>query len=558
MKSRWFRNAILYQVDPSLFKDANGDGWGDLTGVTERLEHLRSMGATCVWLLPFYRSPFRDHGYDVSDHLSVDPRFGDMADFVLLLERADELGLRVLIELVVQHTSTDHPWFQQARADPESRYRDYYIWSDQPVKTDIEPIFPTVENDVWTWDEQAGQYYRHAFYSHEPDLDIANPAVREEIRRIMAFWLKLGISGFRVDAASHMIERAKVASTRDDGLWWLEELSGFVADRQPDAILMGESDVPAEEYRGYFGDGHRLHLLLDFWMNNHLFLALARGEAAPLARALEERPIPPHGCRYGVWLRNHDELDLERLEPAEREEVMRAFAPDPDMRIYGRGIRRRLAPMLGGDQARLAMSHAIVLSLPGTPILRYGEEIGMGEDLSLQERHSVRTPMQWSDADNGGFSAAPADRLAAPVVDDPGFGYRTVNVERQTADVHSLMEVTRRMAATRLGAREMTGTYRVARFDCPQVFGLRYDEKDGENLSVLTFANLSDRDVAFEIREDDLGDMVELLSDRDYPPPAGKPLSITIGPYGYRWLRRKERPLPPGEAAEARPFQNIQ
>ena len=558
MKSRWFRNAVLYQVDPSLFKDANADGCGDLQGVTERLEHLRSMGATCVWLLPFYRSPFRDHGYDVTDHLSVDPRFGDIADFVLLLERADELGLRVLIELVVHHTSIDHPWFQHARSDPESPYRGYYIWADEPVDDGLEPIFPTVEDGVWTWDEQAGQYYRHAFYSHQPDLDVANPQVREEIRRIVAFWLKLGVSGFRVDAASHMIDRASTVTGHGDGLWWLEDLHRFVADRQPDTILMGESDVPVDEYGGYFGDGQRLQLLLDFWMNNHLFLSLARGEAAPLARALEARPLPPHDCRYGVWLRNHDELDLDRLEPDEREEVMQAFAPDPDMRIYGRGIRRRLAPMLDGNAKRLAMTHAVLFSLPGTPIIRYGEELGMGDDLSLDERNAVRTPMQWSDAENGGFSSAPASELVAPVVDDPRFGYRKVNVESQVPLPDSLMGMTQRMVRTRLGALEMAGDCRVAKFECPQVFGLRFDEKDGELSSMLTFANLSDCAVEFEIREDDLQDMVDVLADTAYPALEGKPLTIRIGPYGYRWLRRKERALPPGEAAKARPFQAIQ
>ena len=279
MRSLWYRNAIIYQIDVSVFRDGNNDGWGDLQGLTAHLEYLRGLGVTCIWLSPFYQSPFRDGGYDITDHLAVDPRFGNLADMVALLEKAEELGIRVMVELVAHHTSDQHRWFQEARRDRNSPYRDYYVWADEPVETDVKPIFPTVEDSVWTWDEEAGQYYRHAFYSHQPDLNIANPAVRTEIEEIMSFWLRLGVSGFRIDAAGHMIDGAKEADPRDDGFWLLNDLRAFATLRRSDAVLLGEVDVPAADYARYFGKGHRLTLVSNFFLNNFLFLALARQQA---------------------------------------------------------------------------------------------------------------------------------------------------------------------------------------------------------------------------------------------------------------------------------------
>ncbi|MCM5679684.1 alpha-amylase family protein [Schlegelella sp. S2-27] len=537
MRPLWYRNAVIYQVDPSLFRDADGDGWGDLRGITERLDYVRSLGATCIWLMPIYTSPFKDGGYDVSDHLAIDPRFGDFADMVGLLEKAEELGIHVLVELVVQHTSDQHPWFQQARRDRNSPYRDYYVWADEPHETEVKPIFPTVEDSVWTWDEVAQQYYRHCFYRHEPDLNHANPKVREEMYRIMAFWLRLGVSGFRVDAAPYMIERAKAADPREDGHWLLDDMREFVAMRRPEAVLLGEVDVEPEVYSQYFGEGDRMTLLLDFWVNNHLFLALARSEAEPLTRALEEQPQPPEHAQYALWLRNHDELDLERLTEDEREEVMQAFAPEENMRAYHRGIRRRLAPMLGGDERRIAMVHSILFSLPGTPILRYGEEIGMGEDLSRPERLAVRTPMQWSDGPNAGYSQGDPQRFPAPVIDDGPFSYREVNAYAHTLRDDSLLKRTSEMVRMRLSLREIGfGTCRPARVDCKHVLALRYDNGS----SVLMLANLSDHEVEVTVEEDDLHDLVDILDDVEYPRPKGRPLVVQLRGYGYRWMRRKE------------------
>ncbi len=532
----WHHDAVLYQVDPLLFLDSDGDGIGDLRGIVHKLEYIRSLGTTTLWLLPVYPSPFRDGGYDVTDHLGIAPRFGDLADFAFLLERAQNLGMRVLVELVMQHTSDQHPWFKEARADRRSKYRDYYIWADAPPDDGLKPIFEGVEDSVWSFDEQAGQYYRHMFYRHEPDLELANPRVREELFRIMAFWLDLGVDGFRIDAVPYMIERARIADPRDDGLWLLKDMHSFAWKRSPGAILMGEADVDAGRYARYFGDDDRLTHLLDFWTNNQLFLALARGEAQPLVEAMHSDLPPSLRRRCAMWLRNNDELDLDRLKPGERQDVLRAFAPDASMRIYGEGIRRRLAPLLDGDPRRLAMAHALLLSLPGTPVLRYGDEIGMGDDLRLPERNSVRTPMQWHDGRNAGFSTADAAALPAPVIDDGAYSFRRINVQAQQWRADSLLARVRGLVQAQLALPETGHDWRVAKFECPCVFGLRYDGRECGDV-LLVFANLAADEVRFDVREDDLDAMVEIAADSDYPDTALRPLRLRG--YGYRWLRRR-------------------
>jgi maltose alpha-D-glucosyltransferase / alpha-amylase len=532
----WHHDAVIYQIDPSLFVDSDGDGIGDLRGIEQQLEYVRSLGVSTVWLMPIYRSPFRDGGYDITDHLAIDPRFGNIADFVSLMERAESLGLRVLVELVMQHTSDQHPWFQAARRDRASPYRDYYIWADEPPADSPDPIFPGVEDSVWTWDEEAGQYYRHMFYSHEPDLDIANPRVRREIERVMAYWLRLGVHGFRIDAVSLMVSRACVADPRDDGLWLLKDLHDFAWQRTPGAILMGEADVAAHRYEDFFGDRDRLTHLLDFATNKHTFLAAARNDTATLLDVLQLETNRSVRGQHAVWLRNHDELDLDHLRPSERAEVMDAFAPDPDMRIYGRGIRRRLAPMLDGDTRRIAMMHALLLSLPGVPVLRYGDEIGMGENLALPERTSVRTPMQWHDGRNGGFSTADREALVAPPIADGPFGYLRVNVECQRWDVDSLLGRVRALVHARLSLPEMGGGWRPVKVEAPAVLGLRYEDPE-HGLVLLVLANLGAEDLTLAVREDDLDAFVDVLCDAPYP---GAPLrALPLRGYGYRWLRCK-------------------
>ncbi|MFC7403688.1 alpha-amylase family protein [Georgenia alba] len=529
----WFADAVIYQVDPNLFADSDGDGHGDLRGLTARLEHVRDLGATCVWILPFYGTPYRDGGYDVSDHRTVDPLFGTMEDLDRLVARAHELGLHVMTELVVQHTSDQHRWFRQARRDPGSPYRDYYVWADHPEETDVEPIFPGVEDSVWAWDQAAGRYYRHLFYSHEPDLDLSRDVVREEIAEVADLWLDHGVDGFRVDAVPSIIERTRAADPTDHGLWWLDELRDHVESRHPEIVLMGEVDEQPEEYVGYFGGNHRLNLILNFWINNHVFLALARGEAGPIVDALEHQPDPPPGARYANWLRNHDELDLERLTDAERAEVFAAFAPEPEMQLYGRGIRRRLSPMLGGDDRWEALAHAVMLSLPGVPVLRYGDEVGQGEDLSRPERTAVRTPMQWTGGRNAGFSES-VDGLAAPLVTAGIFDYRRRNVADQERDPASLLHRIRAMVQARRSLPETTGrTCRPLDVGASSVLALHHGADGGPGVVLL--ANLSAEPAVAELSaalpgEEVLADEVsrELAADGDRLPVAG---------HGYRWLR---------------------
>lgn len=537
MQPLWYRNAVIYQVDVAYFLDADGDGWGDLRGLTERLEHIRGLGANCIWLLPFYASPFEDGGYDVTDHLTVDPRFGDLADFAFLLEKADSLGIRVIIDLVPQHTSNKHPWFEEARRDPQSPYRDYYVWADEPHDDGIEPVFPTVEDSVWTWDDEAQQYYRHVFYDFEPDLELGNPRVREEIHRVMEFWLRLGVSGFRIDAVPYMVERARTADPRDDGHWLLEDLRDFVSARHPEAVLLGEVDVPPEEYAAYFGSGDRLSMVLDFWLNNQTFLALARQDSGPIAKALAEQADPPKHAQFATFLRNHDELDLERLTEDERAEVLDAFAPDDDMRIYDRGIRRRLAPMLGGDHTRIAMAHALLMSLPGSPVLLYGDEIGMGEDRSRPERKAVRTPMQWTDGPNAGFSPADPDDLLAGPISGGDFGFEELNVASLSQQRDSLLAQVGNMVRSRLGALEIGGRCTVLDAGLPSVLCLRH-ESGGRQL--ITAVNLSEEEVVCEVADLDLTGLIDVLADREYASPDGNPPKLELAGHGYRWLRARD------------------
>jgi maltose alpha-D-glucosyltransferase/alpha-amylase len=537
----WYSNAVVYALDVAAFRDSDGDGWGDLAGVRERLDYLASLGVNCLWLQPFYRSPFRDGGYDVADYLDVDRRFGDLADFADLMEAADDRGIRVIVDLVVQHTSIDHPWFRSARSDPRSPHRDYYLWSDTPDAPAPASVFPGVEDGVWTYDEEAGQYYRHLFYAHQPDLNVANPAVREEIFRIMGFWLRLGVAGFRVDAAPYLAQLAAADDPAEDGRWFLRQLREFVRERRSDGLLLGETDVSPEEYAENFGRGDGMNLLFNFYGNCHLFLALARRSAEPLTRAIKEMPAPPPFCGYLNWLRNHDELDLSRLSEPERDEVMACFAPERSMRAYGRGIRRRPAPMLDGDERRLALAHSLVFGVPGTPMIRYGDEIGLGENLDLPEREAIRAAMQWLDGPNAGFSAAEPDELAVPVVADGQFAHDRVNVLEQTRRGGSLLTVVADLARTRRGLQEIgEGQCQVLDVGVDSVLALRHALAGSE---VLVLANLADEPVEVTVPGAAGADYAEVMSDGGYPEPGGEPVTLTLNGYGYRWLRTRDTAL---------------
>ncbi|EPC3763358.1 alpha-amylase family protein [Klebsiella michiganensis] len=530
----WHTRAIIYQIDSALFYDLNGDGCGDIAGIAAKLRYIRRLGATVIWITPFYLTPFLDEGYDVSDHLQVDPRFGQLADIIAFIEQARELGMQVIIELLIQHTSDAHPWFQQARRSRRSPFRDYYLWADSD-DDDTPPMFPGVEESIWSWDDEAGQYFRHMFYRHEPDLNLASPAVIKEVENIVIFWLKLGVSGFRLDAASHLTKQAGRGEEKR-GLWLLEHLRRLVERHNPQAILLGEVDVEVAQYRDYFGDNNRLNMVLNFWLNKYFYVSLASQSAHPLIDAIKKMVVPPDACCFANWLRNHDELDLEGIGNKNKQTVLDAFAPDKEMNVYQRGIRRRLAPMLNGDRRRLAFCHAVLFSLPGVPIMRYGDEIGMGDDLALEERYAVRTPMQWAGSAGSGFSAADPQTFVAPMIDRGPFRYQKVNVADSLLHRHSLLHRIIDIANTRSEFPEIAvAPFRIISTDRQAILGICYDDHER---SVIAFLNFSDKPLRFTAKGIYAAVWTPCLADKTYADALtpGKQAKLEISAYGYRWF----------------------
>lgn len=537
MQNLWYKNAIAYSLDVETFMDSNGDGIGDFQGLTQHLEYLSGLGITCLWLLPFYPSPNRDNGYDVMDYYNVDPRLGTLGDFVEFMHQARERGIRVIVDLVVNHTSIEHPWFQAARSHKDSQYRDYYVWSENPPKSDPKLLmFPNVEDSIWEYDEQAQAYYLHHFYKEQPDLNIANPAVKEEIRKIMGFWLELGVSGFRIDAAPFLIEGIGIeGAKREDLHSFLEEMREFVSSRRGDAVLLAEANVSSEQIPIYFGNGEKMHLLFNFLLNQYLFLALARQESAPLKEGLKSLPNIPSIGQWLNFVRHHDELALNYLKQSQQEEIFQTFAPDEKMKIFGHGIRRRLAPMLENDRRRLELTYSLLFSLPGTPLLRYGDEIGMGDDLSLEGRTSVRTVMQWSDAPNGGFSEAPQDILVRPVIQEGEYGYKQVNVAAQQRDRDSLINWMERAIRIRKQCPELGyGKWQILETDESSVFAHCCEWEDK---TVIVLHNLADKSCMVTLKSNEFGHLIDVFGDRNYETLDEKSLSVPLEAYGYRWFR---------------------
>jgi maltose alpha-D-glucosyltransferase / alpha-amylase len=546
MAEHWYKNAVLYCLDVKSFADGNGDGIGDFAGLTARLQYLAGLNVDCVWLQPFHPSPKRDNGYDITDYYGVDPMLGTLGDFAEFTRCARDKGMRVMIDLVVNHTSIDHPWFQAARSDPASPYRDYYVWADEkPADAHEGTVFPGEQNSTWTWDREAKAYYFHRFYDHQAELNIANPAVRREIEKITGFWLQLGVSGFRIDALPFLIELENLTGVEGlDPHDYLRELRHHVQTLRGDVCLMAEANLPPEDVPDYFGDGDKIHMSFNFWLNQHLFLALARRDARPVRSAWEQLPPLPESCQWNNFLRSHDELDLGRLGDAEREEVFRAFGPRADMQIYGRGLRRRLAPMLDNDRRRLELAHSLLLTLPGTPVLRYGDEIGMGDDLSLPDRESVRTPMQWDGSANGGFSPAAAERLVLPVIADGPFGYPSVNVDRQRYDAQSLLNWLERMIRRRKDCPAFgMGDCSFIDTGHPALLAQRCDH-DGR--AVFALHNFGARRLHFMLPVQDpdapggLGCVHDILAGRRDEVQVDGHYRVTLPPYGYRWLMQSK------------------
>jgi len=541
----WWKTAVVYCMDVQTYLDWNDDGVGDFPGLAERVDYLAELGVTCLWLMPFFPTADRDDGYDITDYYGVDPRLGTPGDFVELVRTARDRGMRVIIDLVVNHTSDRHPWFRSARASKTSRFRDYYVWrSDPPPSSAKDVVFPDRENSVWELDEKTGEWFLHRFYRTQPDLNITNPEVRDEIAKAMGFWLELGISGFRVDAVPFILETTGVDAQElarfPDPHGYLRSLRSFVGRRSGDAVLLGEVNLPHKDQKAFFGgsDGDELTMQFDFIGMQNLYLSLARQDAGPLARALKRRPRISPESQWATFVRNHDELTLDKLSDEEREEVFAAFGPDPQMQMYGRGLRRRLPTMLEGDQRRIKMAYSLMFSLPGTPVLFYGEEIGMGENLDIEGRLAVRAPMQWTAERNGGFSNVAPSRLQRPVV--PGaFGPEHVNVAAQRAAPESLLSfisllIRRYRESPELGWAD----FRI--LDQPHRHVLAH-ECVWDDRRIVAVHNLGPVSCTVPLTLEDCDGtqrLADLLQDTEVTDVDDKGRTeVVLEGYGYRWLR---------------------
>ncbi|MEO5765241.1 MAG: maltose alpha-D-glucosyltransferase, partial [Casimicrobiaceae bacterium] len=445
-KVHWYKDAVVYQLHIKAFFDSNDDGIGDFRGLTDKLDYVKDLGVNAIWLLPFYPSPLKDDGYDVADYHNVHESYGTRADFQHFVREAHRRDLRVITELVVNHTSDQHPWFQAARRAPKgSPKRDYYVWSDDPSKYDgTRIIFTDTEKSNWAWDDVAKAFYWHRFFSHQPDLNFDNPQVRKAIFRVMRFWLDMGVDGFRLDAIPYLVERE---GTNNENLpethEVLKELRALVDARYPDVLLLAEANQWPEDVREYFGDGDECHMAYHFPLMPRMYMAIAQEDRHPITEIMQQTPDIPENCQWAIFLRNHDELTLEMVTSKERDYMYQMYAADPRSRINV-GIRRRLAPLLENDANRIKLMNSLLLSMPGSPILYYGDEIGMGDNIYLGDRDGVRTPMQWRPERNAGFSRADPQRLYLQPIMDAIYGYEAVNVEAQLREPSSLLNWTRR------------------------------------------------------------------------------------------------------------------
>jgi maltose alpha-D-glucosyltransferase/alpha-amylase len=551
----WYRDAIIYEVHVRCFHDANGDGVGDFRGLIEKLDYLEELGVTCLWLLPFFPSPLRDDGYDIADYTSVHPSYGTLEDFQEFLAAAHERGMQVLIELVINHTSDQHPWFQAARrAPPGSPERDFYVWSDSEEKyAGTRVIFTDTHTSNWTWDPVAKSYFWHRFFSHQPDLNFDNPVVEREVIRIMQFWLDMGVDALRLDAIPYLIERE---GTHNENLpethALLKRLRAALDEGYDGRMLLAEANQWPEDVRAYFGDDDECHMAFHFPLMPRLFMALRLEDRHPVTDIMRRTPAIPPTCQWGLFLRNHDELTLEMVTDEERDYMYYAYSADPRMRVNV-GIRRRLAPLLENDRNRIELLHSILLSFPGTPVLYYGDEIGMGDNIYLGDRHGVRTPMQWSGDRNAGFSRATPGRLYSPLVMDPVYGYEAVNVEAQQSEPSSLLNWIRHMIALRKLFHVFgRGTIEFLEPNNRKVLAyLR--QYDGEQ--VLCVANLSRFAQPFELDLPALAGStpVEMRGYVEFPRIGKTPYPLTLGPYGSLWLEVQARPEEQASPADAQP-----
>ena len=535
---QWYKDAIIYELHVRAFADSNADGIGDFAGLLQKLDYLQDLGVTCLWLLPFFPSPLRDDGYDISDYLSVHPMYGTVDDFTAFLNAAHERGMQVIIELVVNHTSDHHPWFQAAReAPPGSPERDFYVWSDTDKRYgEARIIFTDTEKSNWTWDPVAKAYYWHRFFSHQPDLNYDNPRVLEEVLKVMQHWLDLGVDGLRVDAIPYLVEREGTSCENlPETHAIVKSLRKEIDEGYANRMILAEANQWPADVRPYFGEGDECHMAFHFPLMPRIYMAVRQEDRFPVTDIMAQTPAIPETCQWGLFLRNHDELTLEMVTSDERDYMYLAYSADPRMRL-NLGIRRRLAPLLDNNRRRVELLNSLLFSFPGTPILYYGDEIGMGDNIYLGDRNGVRTPMQWNTDRNAGFSRANPARLYAPVIMDPVWGYQAVNVEAQQDDTSSLLNWMRNMIALRKLFQVFgRGSFEVLNPANRKVLAYvrRYREEQ-----VLCVANLSRFAQPVDL---DLGGMegmtpVEMLGYVEFPAIGSQAYRLTLAPYGFLWL----------------------
>jgi maltose alpha-D-glucosyltransferase/alpha-amylase len=542
----WYKRAVFYEVLVRAFKDSNGDGTGDLRGLTEQLDYIQWLGVDCLWLPPFYASPLRDGGYDISDFRAVLPEFGTVDDFVRLLDEAHRRGIRVITDLVLNHTSDAHPWFQESRSDPEGPYGDFYVWNDNDQKyADARIIFVDTESSNWTYDPVRGQFYWHRFFSHQPDLNFENPEVQDSMIDVIRFWLDLGIDGFRLDAVPYLFEEE---GTNCENLprthEFLKRLRKTVDDEFPGRVLLAEANQWPADVVEYFGDasvgGDECHMAFHFPLMPRIFMAVRRESRFPISEILAQTPKIPDGAQWGIFLRNHDELTLEMVTDEERDYMYTEYATDPRMKA-NIGIRRRLAPLLENDRNQLELFTALLLSLPGSPVLYYGDEIGMGDNIWLGDRDGVRTPMQWTPDRNAGFSHTDPGRLYLPVIMDPIYGYQAISVEAQQNSTASLLHWTRRMIEVRKRHSSFAlGTFDELQSSNPSVLAyVREHDHGGTPDRVIAVNNLSrfPQPVQLDLSAYAGHTPVELTGGAQFPKIGDLPYLLTLPGHGFYWFQ---------------------
>jgi maltose alpha-D-glucosyltransferase/alpha-amylase len=534
----WYKDAIFYELQVRSFYDSNGDGIGDFKGLTEKLDYLQDLGVDCIWVTPFYPSPLRDDGYDVADYYGVHADFGTLQDFKIFVREAHRRNLRVMTDLVMNHTSDEHAWFQAARSDPKSPYRNYYVWSDTDQRyQDARIIFTDTERSNWTWDPLAKQYFWHRFFSHQPDLNFDNPRVRKAMLKALRHWLELGVDGFRADAVPYLFEReGTICENLPETHRYLQEVRAYVDRHFPGRILLAEANQWPADVRPYFGSGDEFHMAFNFPLMPRLFMALRREDRRPIIDIISQLPDIPQSCQWCLFLRNHDELTLEMVTDEERDYMYYEYAKDPRMKL-NLGIRRRLAPLLDNGRRRIELLNSILFSMPGSPIIYYGDEIGMGDNIFLGDRNGVRTPMQWSGDRNAGFSRADAARLYSPVISDPVYGYQAINVEAQQRDLSSLLNWMKRLIRIRK-RYPVFGRGEVEFLHPDNQKVLAYIRRD-EHQTVLVVCNLSRfvQPAQLDLRHLAGITPVEIFGETPFPPIGELPYFITLGPHGFYWFR---------------------